>query len=309
MNFYAESDEHSLETFSRIYGPRYYSFDFGKVHFLVLDSIVAERRDNEKLDYEEGLDQKQLEFIRNDLALLDKDQLVVLLMHGPENVFEYGKRELFEVLEKHPYTVSIAGHDHKVEHVFLGKDHDWYGPEPHHLYIGGAVCGAWWTGMPNELGLPHAMMKDGVPNGYSIISFEDNRYSICYKVFRRPADYQMNIWAPEQISAEDAPDTEVIVNVFAGSERSKVRMKVTENGRWIDMEQVTRKDPYFVQMRQFEDEHNFPRVSWAAEPYDSGHIFRSNLPKDMPKGVHLIYVHSKDMFGRIHTARRLINVL
>ena len=309
MNLYAASDEYSLETFSRIYGPRYYSFDYGKVHFLVLDSIVAERHENEKLDYEEGLDPKQLEFIRSDLALLDKDRLVVLLMHGAENIFEYGKRELFEVLEKHPYSISIAGHDHRVEHIFLGKDDEWYGSEPHHLYIAGAACGAWWYGMPNELGMPHSMMKDGVPNGYSIISFDGNHYSIRYKVFGRPADYQMNIWTPEQVSSEDAPDTEVLVNVFAGSERSKVRMKVTESGRWVDMERVICKDPYFVRMRQLEDEYNFPRVSWAAEPYETGHIFRANLPKDLPKGVHFIHVRSTDMFGHVYTARRLIRIL
>ena len=163
--------------------------------------------------------------------------------------------------------------------------------------------------MPNELGIPHSMMKDGVPNGYSIISFDGNHYSIRYKVFGKPADYQMNIWAPEQVSSEDAPDTEVSVNVFAGSERSKVRMKVTESGRWVDMERVTRKDPYFVCMRQLEEKYNFPRVSWAAEPYETGHIFKANLPKNLLKGVHLVHIQSTDMFGQVYTARRLIRIL
>jgi hypothetical protein len=308
MNFYAESDEYSLETFNSIYGPIYYSFDYGKVHFLVLDSIVAERTQNERLGYKEGLDKKQLEFIRNDLALLDKGQFVVLLMHGAENLFQAGRRELFEALEKHPHSLSIAGHDHRMEHLFLGKDHDWHGPELHHLYVAGAVCGGWWNGTPDELGIPHSMTNDGTPNGYSVLTFDGNRYSIRFKAFRRSADYQMNIWAPEQVTVEDAPNTKVFVNIFAGSKRSKVRMKVTENGKWLNMEQVTLEDPYFVQLRKFEEEHNLPRVSWAKEPFPSGHIFRAKLPKDLPKGVHFIHVRSGDMFGQIHTARRLIKI-
>jgi hypothetical protein len=62
------------------------------------------------------LDSKQLEFVRNDLSLLDREQLVVLLLHGAEDLFKQGRRELFEVLEKHPYTVSVAGHVRKGSH-------------------------------------------------------------------------------------------------------------------------------------------------------------------------------------------------
>ena len=308
LNFYAESDEHSLETYSRVYGPRYYSFDHGKVHFLVLDSIIAERRQREQLDYKEGLDQKQLEFIRNDLALLDKNQLVVLLMHGAENLFEYGRRELFEVLEKHPHTVSVAGHDHRTEHLFLGKEYDWHGPKPHHLYFSGTVSGAWWTGVPDELGIPHATMTNGVPNGYSVFSFDGNRYSIRFKAFRRPEDYQMNIWAPEEIYANKAADSEIVVNVFAASERSNVQMRIGESSSWIDMERITRKDPYFEQILEYEKKYNIPRVSWATEPLDSGHIWRADFPENLPEGACFIHIREIDMFGKVHTGRRLIRI-
>ena len=39
LNFDARDDSHSDETFERIYGPAYYSFDYGPVHFLVLDDV------------------------------------------------------------------------------------------------------------------------------------------------------------------------------------------------------------------------------------------------------------------------------
>ena len=308
INYYAQGDADSLETFSRVYGPAYYSFNYGPVHFLVLDSIVAYREDEERLSYYEGLDSKQLEFIRNDLSLLDKGQLVVLLMHGSENLFEQGRRKLFEILEQHPYTVSVAGHTHRTEHLFLGKEYDWYGSNPHHLYISGTVSGAWWTGVPDEVGIAHATMTNGVPNGYSVLSFDGNEYTIRFKAFRRPEDYQMNIWAPEEICADKAAEGEIVVNVFAASERSKVQMRIGESNSWIDMERVTRKDPYFEQVLDYEEKYNIPRYSWATEASETGHIWRADLPANLPEGACFIHVREIDMFGQVHTGRRLIRI-
>ena len=308
MNFYAQTDEYSLETYNRIYGPSYYSFDYGPVHFLMLDSIIAYKGEKERLVYHEGLDAKQLEFIRNDLALLDKDQLVVLAMHGPENQFKQSRRRFFEILEKHPQALSVAGHDHQTMHLFLDSEYDWHGPRPHHLYVSGAVSGAWWTGVPDETGIPHTMMTNGVPNGYSVISFDGRDYKIRFKAFRRPADYQMNISAPEEVLAENAADTEVLVNVFAGSERSKVEMKFTENGKWVLMERVSRKDPYFIALREQEDKFNFPRANWSKNASYSRHIWKAFLPEDVSKGAHLIHIRSKDMFGEVQTGKRLIRI-
>jgi len=308
INYYAKGDEHSLETFSSVYGPAYYSFNYGPVHFLVLDSIVTYRDNGERLSYYEGLDSKQLEFIRNDLNLLDKGQLVVLLMHGSENLFEQDRRKLFEILEQHPYTVSVAGHTHRTEHLFLGKEYDWYGSNPHHLYISGTVSGAWWMGVPDELGIAHSMMTNGVPNGYSIFSFDGNEYTIRFKAFRRPEDYQMNIWAPEEIYANKAAEGEIVVNVFAASERSNVQMRIGESSSWIDMERITRKDPYFEQILEYEEKYNIPRVSWATEALDSGHIWRADFPENLPEGACFIHIREIDIFGKVHTGRRLIRI-
>jgi len=308
MNYYALTDEYSLETYNRIYGPPYYSFDYGGVHFVVLDSIVAYKGEKDRLMYHEDLDSKQLDFIRNDLALLDKHQLVVLLMHGPINRFkEVIRVELFEMLQKHPNTLSVAGHEHTTKHIFFDHDFDWHGNRPHHLYNSGAVSGAWWMGVPDETGIPHSMMTNGVPNGYSVISFNGHDYKIRFKAFRRPADYQMNIWAPEEVLAQNASGSEVLVNVFAGSERSTVEMRLDENDKWIPMQRVSRKDPYFEEMIDWENEHNIRRVDWSAA-VNCSHIWRANLPENISEGAYLIRIRSKDMFGEVHTGKRLIRI-
>jgi len=308
MNFDAAGDVGSLETYKSIYGPPNYSFDYANVHFIVLDTILAYKGSNDWLEYIEGVEEKHLQFIKNDLEFVDRDKLIVLLMHAPQDHFKRGRAQLFEILQQYPHTLSIAGHDHRTESLWLGPEHDWHGKDPHHLYISGAVSGAWWTGAHDERGIPHSTMTNGVPNGYSLISFDGNKYKIRFKALNKPADYQMSIWAPDVIRAEDFSNAEVLVNVFAASNKAKVQMRLGDSGRWIPMENIVREDRYFVQLRQWETQNNVKRVPWAERPDTSTHIWRANLPEDPPKGAHFIHVKAMDMFGQTHTGRRLIRI-
>jgi 3',5'-cyclic AMP phosphodiesterase CpdA len=201
MNFEAADDRHSDETFERVFGPSYYSFDHGPVHFLVLDDVVWTGATGEtKGRYRGGLGPKQMEFIRNDLALIPRDQLVVLMMHIP--LTSVGDRqELYRLIEQRPFALSFSAHTHYQEHRFLTREDGWRGPEPHHHVVNVTVCGSWWRGAPDEKGIPHATMSDGGPNGYSMVTFDGRKYDIEFKPARRPADHQMNIHAPEEIAA------------------------------------------------------------------------------------------------------------
>ena len=69
--------------------------------------------------------------------------------------------------------------------VFLGKDKGWNGDKPHHHLINATVCGSWWVGQIDEVGIPHATMNDGAPNGYSVITFDGNQYSVEFKAARK----------------------------------------------------------------------------------------------------------------------------
>src|SRR5690606_7210489 len=129
------------ETFERVFGPSYYSFDYGPVHFLVLDDIEWLVEDsNGRGRYRGGLGEKQMEFIRNDLAGIPHDQLVVLMMHIPL-VDVHDRHELYRLIEQRPFCLSIAGHTHHHEHRFITHADGWRGPEPHHHIINVTVCG------------------------------------------------------------------------------------------------------------------------------------------------------------------------
>jgi hypothetical protein len=130
LNFDAESDQDSDETFERHYGPSYYSFDHGPAHFLVLDDVTWHGpHDGKKAHYHGGLGAEQMQFIRRDLELIPDDQLVVLMMHIPLTDVQ-DRHELYRLIEQRPFTVSISAHTHYMEHRMIEKSDGWQGPQP-----------------------------------------------------------------------------------------------------------------------------------------------------------------------------------
>lgn len=339
LNQDAKTDEHSDETWERIYGPAYYSFDHGPVHFLALDDVRWFVGENGRGRYVGGLGEEQMEFIRNDLAMIPDDQLVVLMMHIPLTGVE-DRQELYDLISKRPFAMSISAHTHFQQHVFIGEEDGFQGPEKHHHVINVTVCGSWWRGAPDERGIPHTTMRDGGPNGYSIITFDGHDYDIEFRPAARPKTYQLNIYAPEEVSATAAGSTEVLVNVFAGSEKSTVEMRL-DDGDWVAMQRFEIEDPAYAATKDREDallvaamaqreadlaaegeptsgeqdERAARRRRIAELPFiplpdimKSPHIWRANLPENPPKGTHTIEVRTTDMFDRTYTDRRSIKV-
>ncbi len=285
-------DRYSDETWERVYGPTHYAFDYGPVHFIVLDDVdwywYEEKNEGR---YHDRLSEVQVEFVKNDLALVPKDRLVVVCMHIP--IHEVREREaLFAILAEHPHVVSFSGHSHIQRHMFLSRKDGWPGDRPHHHINFGTACGYWWHGDKDELGIPHATMSDGTPNGWWTVTFDGTAYSVVFRAARRPADYQMNVFAPEEVAAADAAKTEVLVNVFAGSERSVVEMRVGDR-KWIRMKRAYREDP------------SIAALGYAGK---STHIWQAPLPAGLTPGTHLIEARTTDMFGHTYTGRRLIRV-
>lgn len=307
INYDVDDDKHSDETFERHYGPNYYSFDYGPVHFIVLDDIVWEgQKPKGGGKYHGGLGAGQIEFVKNDLALVPEKQLVVLMMHIP--LTDVGDRaELNRLIEQRPYTMSISGHTHYQEHRFITREDGWRGPEPHHHVVSVTVSGSWWSGVPDENGIPHTTMRDGAPNGYTIITFDGRKAAIDFKAARRPADYQMNIYAPETVSRAALAETLLYANVFGGSERTTVEFSFDSRGPWTPMQQVREPDPYFAKMKQVENDYPLPgRKLPAVIP--SPHLWKAGLPGSLNGGTQTIFIRAILHDGRAVYGERVITI-
>jgi len=148
------------------------------------------------------------------------------------------------------------------------------------------------------------MMADGTPNGYAIISFTGNKYSIEYKSARKPISFQMQLFAPDEITVDQVTATEIFANIFAGSEKSVVEIKVGKTGSWFPMKKTPLPDPYYT--NQFELTTQKP--GWIPRATNSPHTWHAWLPEAIGKGPQIIQVRTTDMFGQIHTSARVITI-
>lgn len=91
MNFIDTPATDCFETWQAVFGPTYYAFQHGQATFILLNNV--ERLPHGQLtstghNYRGGIGAKQLRFVRNLLAHLPADQLIVLSMHIPLIGFE-----------------------------------------------------------------------------------------------------------------------------------------------------------------------------------------------------------------------------
>ena len=313
-NYDASSDRWSLETWSRVMGPEYYSLDWGPVHFIVLDDVVWHPATaEEKGRYTAGIHEEQMEFIRNDLALVPKDRLVVYMFHIPLPGLA-NRAEFLALFEGRPNVLGLSAHTHTQYHLFFGSDAGWWSDEqPHHHLVHVTSCGSWWRGPLDEHGIPATPCRDGVPNGYSEISFDGNRYSIEYIPARRPRSYQVEIFAPTAVTADVAAAHRVYANVFAGSSRSIVEMRI-DGGEWQAMVQEgmpTEEDVAFYTTCFEESLKGLRREAKAVPPHvptGSPHLWHESLPAGLTPGYHAIEVRTTDMFGQTYSATRLFRI-
>lgn len=308
LNTEAKIDSESDETFARYFGPAYYSFDYGPVHFIVLDDVEWGHREGSNKKYHGGLDADQIEFVKNDLSWVPEEKLVVLMMHIP--MLDIGNRsELFRLIEDRPHTLSLSGHTHWQAHQYIGEADGWRGDEPHHHIVTVTVSGSWWKGAKDEQGIPHATMRDGAPNGYAIATFEGTEHTFEFKAARQPKSYQLSVYAPDEVAQADLSQTQVYVNVFNGSEKSFVKMRIGTNDNWISLQKTEEFDPQFVAIREREIALNPEGKGHLNAPVQSAHLWKASLPADLGDGSHLIEIEATDDYGKVHNGKRLIRVV
>ena len=219
----ATEDNDALQTFSKIYGPAYYAFEYGKANFIVLDDVEW-RGDSEtsKGSYRGFIGETQLEWMKNYLRFVPAGHLVIIALHIPlyysgstDNVVNVDDRnDLFNILNRYDNVLVIAGHMHIIEHVFLDDELGWKGKKVLHQITCAAASGSWWTGPKDERDIPESMQRDGTPNGYHIFKITGNRYKEYFKPAGNSKDFQMRIDYPDEMLCRAELDTmKIIVNI------------------------------------------------------------------------------------------------
>ncbi|NLD61734.1 hypothetical protein GX645_04715 [Candidatus Sumerlaeota bacterium] len=297
-NYDATNMEESSASYKETYGPDYYSFNRGDVHFVALNTVFF---NNKKAWYEDGMDKKQLEWLKADLQEVPKDKTVVLMMHIPiapeyprNSSGFHGKQELFDMLaDREASILAIGGHWHTNNSITYSEKDGFKGKHSFSMVIVPTVCGSWWSGPLDYRGIPSSDQSDGTPNGYTVWSFDGTKYQCDYKPAAINDEFQARIYTPE-MRIEDMASTTVLVNFFMAPSTAKVEMSV-DGGDWETMKHVEMVDPYALAL--FSGPYS-TGPSWMGTKGKSLHIWQGTLPEKMKPGLHQVKVKTRLLDGR-----------
>ena len=336
LNFEAQDDAGSLETFKRFFGPPYYAFEYADALFVVLDNIVYKGSGTVSPDnvrgtggYEASITRNQIRWLERELEHVDQDRLVFVATHAPlgseDGTYGTENREpLFRLLAGRPNLYSVAGHTHTTDHVYFGEEEGFSGPGTFHHHVLATVSGSWWSGPFDERGVAISDQRDGTPNGYHVLEVDSTNVTVRFKGAGKPADYQMRIMfdvshhqlrvdgmrdfkagqlLDGRMSQDELAAAAIVVNLFDGGPKSEVSYKVGD-GEYQPLTRRLRKDPYIVE--QFE-RHRSVKKTWV-EATPSTHLFEADLDDTLPPGTHTVTVLAKDEFGRLHHGHAILEI-
>jgi hypothetical protein len=266
LDFDATSSEHTFDTYRANLGPEYYSYDAGKAHVVALNTVeFPTKLPAAKGDYTGSLDDRQLEWLRQDIAQVPENQLIVLAAHIP--LLDYADqgsskhqveqvKEIYKILEGRK-VVALGGHTHSIENLRQGDSlagwSEVFGVDalPFTHITAGAISGDWYSGRQTSEGYPLAFQRDGGLPGVLTLDIKNTEFQERFTVRGEDDSLQMSLglntpryreWyaknlankgkAPEfsdplTVSREDlATTTWLTTNFWMGSTGSTVKVQI-----------------------------------------------------------------------------------
>ena len=238
-----------------MFGPVNYSFNRGDVHIIGMRDIVYNKATSGS-GYSTGFLTSQYEWLKQDLALVPKNKMVVLCVHiqlfnGTSN----HTQEVLSLLDQYKEAHILSGHIHRqqlYEPSVRGSSHKVYEHNTN------AVCGSWWSAN---------ISGDGTPNGYNVFIGEGNTFSDWYYMGfnegMNTRSHQMRLYRGNAVTggavegtntygikgyyAFNFADDVLLANVYNAD--SKWKIEVYEDDVYSgDMTKVTESQPSFSKL-------------------------------------------------------------
>lgn len=334
MDVDAADDAHHLDTYISHFGPTDYSFDHGNVHFVMLDNIkwLGATPNRSPGNYTDGLGENTLAWLANDLANVPTDKLVVLAMHipivtaidaPPAMTPGQDRDALYDLLADYEVLV-LSGHTHVVEVHLPGDELEtWGGPLPFTHINAGAASGGWWSGPPDERGIPLAYQRDGAPNGYVVIELAGSDFAPRYKAAGLPLHKQMHVsllnrWdlqlPANTVTSGELGHAQLAVNIWVGSIQTEVTCQFDNGVETAGVRNRLARDPFAVERQEAVDAWMLEHRSWQnlfpppirakigpenwMQTYTSWHLWTCAMPDQLAPGAHRVSVVAHDAFGQ-----------
>lgn len=283
LDFGGRSDSTTTGTFKGHFGPTYYSWNRGEVHYVVLDDVFYLGTGTKYIGH---IPEEQLAWLEQDLKLVEKGKTVVVSLHIPSYtgaVTRYPDRDtlggtvsnrehLYRMLEGYNAHL-LSGHTHFNDNMINGHVYE---------HCHGTVCGAWWSG---------PICHDGTPNGYAVYESKGSELQWKYKGTGLDINEQFRVYQTGY--HKDFPD-QMSLNCWNYDPAWEISW--FENGiKKGAPEKRLAVDPWSVEL------HTGPtlpaRRGWV-EPQLNDHMFFFK-----PESKDNLVVEAKDRFGNVYSKR------
>lgn len=167
----------SCDAYEKVFGPTYYSFNKGNVHFIALNNVSYSDGSN----YKGAFSDAQISWMKQDLSNVSKNCMIVVYYHIPiRDDQDFANRDaMLNLLSEFPNKILMCGHTHYMRN-YVTKS-----PIQVEERIQAAACGAFWHSTING---------DGTPNGYSVYEIKDNSIiNNWYQSIQHPSSYQIRL--------------------------------------------------------------------------------------------------------------------
>ncbi len=181
----AKDDTEGRRVFEQKLGPTNYSFNIGKIHFVVLDNLIMKLRSDGTLrDYDQGLTDEVWQWLQNDLAYVDRSSTIMVAAHSPM-FMQTSMNDRSQGSSGHRYDYANLFSKYAKVHAWAGHSHTTFNyvyPETSNLknievHTVARSTGELWT---NEY------IANGTPRGYTIVEVDGENVSWYFK----PTKYQ-----------------------------------------------------------------------------------------------------------------------
>lgn len=282
MTLYGRAMERSEKKYEDTFGPAYYSYNVGKIHYVTLNDNFYIGRDYFYMGY---LEEKQLAWLEKDLSFVSPGSRVVLTLHIPTSCepadrkeFQYAKaantlinhRGLYEILKKYRVDI-ISGHTHTMFNQQITPNI--------FEHVTAALSGAWWQG---------ALCTDGTPKGYGVYTVKGDSLQWYYKSTGYSKDFQIKLYDGNRF-----PEFKgyVVANIWNAD--SSWNVELFENG--VNRGKMERFSAYDPDARDMYSNTSKLDHKWIY-PSISDHFFRGKPESDNS----ILEIVATDRFGNIY---------
>lgn len=266
-------------------GPIYYSFNIGKMHYIVLNTIKSDFKQDSRRNYLYGLGDDQHKWLLNDLSHVSKDMTIVLCAHSllmPKEGEEVTPdiAEIKAELAKFKKVYAWAGHSH--HNYFHDYNYNWEGGQ----FLSATVSRCNGTLKHNK-----EIASNGDPNGYAVAEVKGGDMTWKFKCIGMNTDYQMKVYSPERTKSEY-----VKVNIWNWYQDAWTQPEWWENGvKVAELELVKEFDVHYAELHAAWKEQTDSKEKWP-DPRPTT-IFRIKPSEGVRKGE----VRVSDYFGNTYT--------